>query len=213
MNDPTVLGNEKGVLLVVSGASGTGKGTVNRLLLRMYPEEFAFSVSATTRKPRNNEKDGEDYAFITREEFERKIRDGEMLEYTEYCGNYYGTPKSELDKLDGGKNLILELEIDGAKNVKSKIPDAVAVFVLPPDYETLKARLEGRGTNAPEDIRRRLDRALEEFRQTDCYDYFVVNPDGGAEKAAEAVRSIVNAHKHSSQRGREKFGLLFPETE
>ena len=211
MNDPTVLGSEKGVLLVVSGASGTGKGTVNRLLLKMYPEEFAFSVSATTRKPRKNEKDGDDYAFITREEFERKIRDGEMLEYTEYCGNYYGTPKSELDKLDGGKNLILELEIDGAKNVKSIIPDAVAVFILPPDYETLKARLEGRGTNAPEDIQRRLDRALEEFRQTGCYDYFVVNPDGGAEKAAEAVRSIVNAHKHSSSRGREKFGLLFPE--
>ncbi|MBO4413960.1 MAG: guanylate kinase [Clostridia bacterium] len=189
-----------GILLVVSGAAGTGKSTVNSSLVSRYPEKYAFSVSATTRKPRPCETDGTDYHFVSREEFEKKIESGEMLEYTEYCGNYYGTPLSELSKLDEGKTLILEIETEGAQNVKRVRPDAVTVFIIPPDYETLKNRLVGRGTNTPEDIRNRLNKAIHEIRLAAKYDYAVVNRDGGIDEAVSAIDGIVESEKRRTSR-------------
>lgn len=204
----TTLKKPKGVLLVVSGAAGTGKGTVNARLMKEHPE-FCFSVSATTREPRPGETDGVEYHFITREQFEEKIKNGGVIEYTEYCGNYYGTLKSELNKLDEGKNLILEIEVEGAMNIKRLFPDSVLVFILPPDYETLKSRLVNRGTNTEEDINNRMNRALEEFVLVSHYDYIVVNRDGEADKAAEAIYEIVKSEQHKAIRNYDAMQELF----
>lgn len=195
----TTLESPKGILLIVSGAAGTGKGTVNGMLLRDYPN-FAFSVSATTRAPRPGEVDGREYHFLTREEFEEQIKNDGVIEYTEYCGNYYGTLKSELKKLEEGKNLILEIEVEGAMNIKRLYPESVAVFILPPDYDTLKNRLVNRGTNTPEDIENRMKRALEEFILVNQYDYAVVNHDGKAAEAAQAIYEIVKGEQHKVAR-------------
>lgn len=192
----------------MSGAAGTGKGTVNGKLLRDYPN-FAFSVSATTRAPRPGEIDGREYHFLTREQFEEQIKNDGVIEYTEYCGNYYGTLKSELSKLDAGKNLILEIETDGAMNVKRLFPDSVAVFILPPDYDTLKSRLVNRGTNTPEDIERRMKRALEEFALVKDYDYVVVNEDGKADEAAQAIYEIVISEQHKVSRSEGAIEKIF----
>ncbi|MBE6582200.1 MAG: guanylate kinase [Ruminococcaceae bacterium] len=204
----TTLKTPKGILLIVSGAAGTGKGTVNGMLLRDYPN-FAFSVSATTRAPRPGEIDGREYHFLTREQFEEQIRNDGVIEYTEYCGNYYGTLKSELRKLEEGKNLILEIETDGAMNVKRLFPDSVAVFILPPDYDTLKSRLVNRGTNTPEDIERRMKRALEEFALVKDYDYVVVNEDGKADEAAQAIYDIVIGEQHKVSRSKGAIEKIF----
>ena len=204
----TTLNKPKGILLIVSGAAGTGKGTVNGMLLRDYPN-FAFSVSATTRAPRPSEIDGREYHFLTREQFEEQIKNDGVIEYTEYCGNYYGTLKSELSKLDEGKNLILEIETDGAMNVKRLFPDSVAVFILPPDYDTLKSRLVNRGTNTPEDIERRMKRALEEFALVKDYDYVVVNEDGKADEAAQAIYEIVIGEQHKVSRSEGAIEKIF----
>ncbi len=196
----TVSDCTRGILLVVSGAAGTGKSTVNGKLIERYPEKYAFSVSATTRKPRPGETDGVNYHFISRMEFREKISRGEMLEYTEYCGNYYGTPVSELQKLDGGKNLIVEVETNGARNIKLAYPGAVTVFIMPPDYETLRKRLVGRGTNTPEDIENRLARAVSEIGLAETYDYAVVNPDGGIEDTVSVIHGIAESEKHRTCR-------------
>lgn len=204
----TTLKEPKGILLVVSGAAGTGKGTVNSILMKNHPE-FVFSVSATTRQPRPGEIDGREYHFITREQFEDKIKNGGVIEYTEYCGNYYGTLKSELSKLDEGKNLILEIEVEGAMNIKRLFPESVAVFILPPDYDTLKSRLVNRGTNTADDIENRMKRALEEFVLVSNYDYLVVNDDGKAYDAAEAIYEIVKSEQHRSLRNADAMQKLF----
>lgn len=204
----TTLQKPKGILLIVSGAAGTGKGTVNGILLNEYPD-FAFSVSATTRAPRPGEINGKQYHFISREEFEEQIKNNGVIEYTEYCGNYYGTLKSELKKLDEGKNLILEIEVEGAMNIKRLYPDSVAVFILPPDYDTLKNRLVNRGTNTPEDIDNRMKRALEEFILVNQYDYAVVNHDGKADEAAKAIYEIVKGEQHKVSRNLGAVERLF----
>ena len=204
----TTLQKPKGILLVVSGAAGTGKGTVNAALMKAHPE-FAYSVSATTRAPRAGEVDGREYHFITREQFEDHIKNGGVVEYTEYCGNYYGTLKSELEKLNEGKNLILEIEVEGAMNIKRLFPDSVAVFILPPDYETLKNRLVNRGTNTADDIDNRMKRALEEFVLVNQYDYAVVNHDGRASDAAEAIYNIVKSEQHKVARSGDAMEKLF----
>lgn len=205
---PTVMKDSKGILLVVSGAAGTGKGTVNASLMKNHPG-YAFSVSATTREPRIGEVDGREYHFITKEQFRDAIKNGEMLEYTEYCGNYYGTPKSELKKLDCGTNLILEIETEGAGNIKRLFPDSVTVFILPPDYETLYNRLVSRGTNTKEDIENRMAKALMEFELAKDYDYIVVNRDGMSDDAADAIDMIVRSEKHRSSRLTDKTETLF----
>lgn len=191
--------DNKGIMLVVSGPAGSGKGTVNAMLLAR--EDFAFSVSATTRAPRPGEIDGVNYHYITREEFLARINSGDMLEHTEYCGNFYGTPRKEAEEvLESGKNLILEIEVEGAQNVKRKYPDAVLVLLLPPSYSVQEERLRGRGTETEEKILERLARAKEEISLADQYDYVVYNYDGKAADAAEQILAIVTAEKSSIKR-------------
>ena len=183
---------KKGLLIVISGPAGSGKGTVNAKLLQS--DEYAYSVSATTRAPRVGEVDGVNYHFITRSEFERRIEHREMLEYTEYCGNYYGTPLREaLEVLESGKNLILEIEVEGALNVKRLYHEAVLIMLLPPSFAIQEERLRGRGTETEEKIRARLARTREELAVLSSYDYVVYNHDGGADACAEHIRAIVKA--------------------
>ncbi|MGM9886057.1 MAG: guanylate kinase, partial [Lactococcus sp.] len=155
---------ERGLLIVFSGPSGVGKGTVRAKIFEQE-NNFKYSVSMTTRKQRPGEVDGKDYYFRTREEFEELIRKGEMLEYAEYVGNYYGTPLTYVNQtLDEGKDIFLEIEVQGALQVKQKKPDAVFVFLTPPDLDELRERLVGRGTDSSEVIANRLEKAKEEIR-------------------------------------------------
>lgn len=191
----------KGLLIVVSGPAGSGKGTVNAHLLKSG--DFVYSVSATTRAPRPGEVDGINYHFISKDEFLARIERGDMLEYTEYCGNFYGTPKKEAEEvLASGKNLILEIEVEGAQNVKKKYPDAVLVLLLPPSFSVQEARLRGRGTETEEKIRLRLERAKEEITFADVYDYVVYNRDGLDLDAANQIRAIATAEKCAVARNR-----------
>ena len=188
----------KGLYIVVSGPAGSGKGTVVKLLQEKLPTS-GFSVSATTRAPRPGEVDGVHYYYITKEAFEEKLSKNEVLEHTEYCGNYYGTLKSEADKVVGeGRDLILEIEVDGATQVKKACPDAVTVMLLPPNSEVLEARLRGRGTETDEVIKRRLERAREELGFLPYYDYVIVNGENEAEKCADKLLSIIEA-EHSKK--------------
>lgn len=190
---------KKGILLVVSGPAGSGKGTVNKHLFDTG--NFVYSVSATTRSPRPGEVDGVNYHFITKEDFLGRIERGDMLEYTEYCGNYYGTPKKEAEEvLASGKNLILEIEVEGAENVKRKYPDSVLVLLLPPSYAVQEQRLRGRGTETEEKITERLARAKEEIFHASSYDYVVYNHDGKDTEAAGEILAIVTAEKCSLSR-------------
>ena len=192
--------SKQGLLLVISGCAGTGKGTVIAALQSAYPDDFAYSVSATTRPPRPGEVDHTHYHFLTREAFEDAILHAQMLEYTEYCGNLYGTPKSELIKTESGRHLILEIEVEGARNIKRLYPDAVSVFIAPPDPLTLEKRLRGRGTNTDEDIRNRMRTARAELASIADYDYVVVNEDDGAEEAAMQIMRILRAEQSRTAR-------------
>lgn len=190
---------KQGLLIVVSGPAGSGKGTVNAKLLQS--DEYAFSVSATTRAPRPGEVDGKNYYYITKEEFERRIAAGEMLEYTQYCGNYYGTPLREaVAVLESGKNLLLEIEVEGALNVKRLYPEAVLIMLLPPSFAVQEARLRGRGTETEAKILERLERTRAELPMLEHYDYVVYNYDGGADDCADDIRAIVRAEKAAIKR-------------
>ncbi len=183
---------KKGLLLVLSGPAGSGKGTVKEFLLQKEP--FCFSVSKTTRAPRPGEVDGKQYSFVTREAFETLIREDGMLEYTEYCGNFYGTPKKEsLETLAAGKNLLLEIDAVGGLNVKRRYPDAVLVMLLAPSFAEQEARLRGRATETEEKIRERLAAARREIEMAKEYDYIVYNRSGEAETAAEEICTIIRA--------------------
>lgn len=182
----------KGLLLVLSGPAGSGKGTVKEFLLQKEP--FEFSVSKTTRAHRPGEVDGKQYSFVTRETFETLIREDGMLEYTEYCGNFYGTPKKEsLETLAAGKNLLLEIDAVGGLNVKRCYPDAVLVMLLAPSFAEQEARLRGRATETEEKIRERLAAARREIEMAREYDYIVYNPSGKAEAAADEICTIIRA--------------------
>ena len=186
-------------MIVISGPAGSGKGTVNAHLLRTG--EYVYSISATTRAPRPGEADGVNYYFISREEFEKRIAAGDMLEYTEYCGNYYGTPKKEaLDVLESGKNLILEIEVEGAMNVKREYPEAVLIMLLPPSFSTQEHRLRSRGTETEEKIIARLTRTREEVVMLPNYDYVVYNEDNCDKEAAEEIEEIVHSEKRATRR-------------
>ena len=190
---------KKGLMRVISGPAGSGKGTVNAHLFKTG--DFVYSVSATTRAPRPAEVDGVNYHFISKEDFLSRIEHGDMLEYTEYCGNFYGTPLNEAEEvLASGKNLILEIEVEGAENVKKKYPDAVLVLLLPPSYAVQEQRLRGRGTETEEKITERLARAKEEIAHASSYDYVVYNSDGKDAEAAEQILAIVSAEKCSLAR-------------
>lgn len=185
--------NRERYLVVVSGPSGAGKDTVVKKLREAHPE-IEFSVSATTRGMRAGEQDGVDYHYLTNEEFERRIAAGEILEYTNYCGNYYGTPKSEVDRrIAGGRTVVLVIEVEGAGNIKRIYPDATAVFIRPPSLEELEHRLRARGTETEESIRRRLARAKEELALADGYDAQVVNDT--VEQCAEDLYRIIRARQ------------------
>ena len=168
--------NKKGILAIISGFSGAGKGTVvNRLLEK---ENYAVSISATTRAPRQGEIDGKNYFFKTRDEFENMIENNQLIEYAEYVGNYYGTPKDYVfQKLDEGYDVILEIEMQGALKVKEKFPETALIFITPPSADELKKRLVGRGTETEEQIDKRMSRAVDECPYMDKYDYIVVNDD------------------------------------
>lgn len=185
---------KKGILIVVSGFSGSGKGTIMKELLRKYPDHYALSISATTRSPREGEKDGVEYFFQTTEEFEQMIKDGELIEYAQYVGNYYGTPKAYVaSQLAAGKDVILEIEIQGALKIKERFPETVLLFVTPPSAEILKERLVGRGTEDMKTIEKRLSRAVEEAQGIENYDYLVVNDD--LSECVEEVHQIIgNEH-------------------
>ncbi|MBQ7670202.1 MAG: guanylate kinase [Clostridia bacterium] len=187
---------KKGLIVVISGPAGSGKGTVVKALRRKLPD-LGLSVSATTRSPRPGEVDGEHYYFITKEEFERRIATGEILEHTVYCDNYYGTPKSELERISAeGKDIIFEIEVNGAIQVKKLFPEAVAIMLLPPSAKLLESRLRGRGTETEEVIKNRLKRAREELKLLHHYDYLVVNGEGMIDDCAELIVDIISA-EHS----------------
>ncbi len=203
--------NEKGLLIVVSGPAGSGKGTVNAKLLETG--NFVYSVSATTRAPRPGERDGVNYHFISPEEFRARIESGGMLEYTEYCGNYYGTPRREAEEvLASGKNLILEIEVDGAMQVKRQFPEAILIMLLPPSFAEQEARLRGRGTETEEKIRARLSRAKSEVPLMPNYDYVVYNRDGGVDACAEDILAIIRAERCATCRHPDDAANYFRDT-
>lgn len=184
--------SERGLLIVFSGPSGVGKGTVRQEIFSTPDHKFEYSVSMTTRAQRPGEVDGKDYFFRSREEFEELIRNGQMLEYAEYVGNYYGTPLTYVNEtLDKGVDVFLEIEVQGALQVKKKVPDAIFIFLTPPDLNELQERLVGRGTDSEEVIAQRIERAREEIALMSEYDYAIVNDE--VPLAAERVKRVIEA--------------------
>ncbi|WP_027717218.1 guanylate kinase [Desulfovirgula thermocuniculi] len=197
----------KGVLLVLSGPSGAGKGTVCRALVEKEPN-IRLSVSATTRKPRAGEVDGVNYFFVTRERFQEMIKAGELLEWAEVYGNYYGTPRKAVEEaLQEGYDVLLEIDVQGGLQVKEKFPEAVLIFLLPPSRAALVERLTGRGTDSAEEIRRRLRWASTELQSLYRYDYVVINRR--VEEAVATIQAIITAEKCRPQRVQldESWGL------
>ena len=204
--------SERGLLIVFSGPSGVGKGTVRQEIFSTPDHKFDYSVSMTTRPQRPGEVDGVDYFFRTREEFEALIKEGQMLEYAEYVGNYYGTPLSYVNEtLDKGIDVFLEIEVQGALQVKSKVPDGVFNFLTPPDLEELEERLVGRGTDSPEVIAQRIERAKEEIALMREYDYAVVNDQ--VSLAAERVKRVIEAEHYRVDRVIGRYTNMVKETD
>lgn len=191
----------KGILIIISGFSGAGKGTLVKKLIEEY-DGYALSISATTRQPRPGEEDGREYFFLQKEQFERKIAENGLIEYACYCDNYYGTPREYVEKqLDNGKDVILEIEIQGALKVKKQYEDALLLFVMPPSAEELRHRLEGRGTETEEVIDKRMHRAAQEAEGIDEYDYIVVNDD--LETCVRQLHEIITAAHNTPDRNKE----------
>ena len=181
---------KRGVLFVFSGPSGVGKGTLKAKLFEEFADQIAYSVSATTRAPREGEVDGKDYFFISRQEFERRVKNNEFLEHAEFAGNCYGTPRAYVEKLlDSGMNVVLEIDVQGALQVMKSMPECVSVFILPPSFEELEHRLRGRGTETEEKVRERLETAKRELPYAPQYDYQIVN-GGDIEAAYQSLREV-----------------------
>lgn len=191
----------RGILIVVSGFAGSGKGTLMKEIMSQY-DNYALSISATTRKPRGTEVDGKEYFFKTTEEFEKMIAQGELIEYANYVGNYYGTPKAYVEEqLSSGKDVILEIEIQGALKVKEQFPETLLLFVTPPNATILKERLVGRGTETTEVIEQRMKRAAEEAEGITDYDYILVNDD--LQTCVTQMHNIIQSEHYKTTRNEE----------
>ena len=191
----------RGLLLVISGFAGSGKGTICKELMKQY-DNYAFSVSATTRDPRPGEVDGVDYFFITQERFEEMIKSNELLEYAQYVSNFYGTPKKYVEeKLQEGKDVILEIECQGALHVKEIFPEAVLFFVMPPNVKEIYNRLKGRGTETEEVIMRRMRRGQEEAEVIEKYDYLLINDD--LQETVQRLHDTLNSARNAASRNKE----------
>ncbi len=191
----------KGILIVVSGFSGAGKGTLMKKLIQEY-DNYALSISATTRAPRPGEEDGREYFFLNRSAFEEKIADNGLIEYASYCDNYYGTPRDYVEKqLEAGKDVILEIEIQGALKIKEQYPTALLLFVMPPSAQELERRLVGRGTETLDVVKKRMNRAIEEAQGIENYDYIVVNDD--LDECVKQLHEIIKAAHNTPFRNEE----------
>ena len=192
---------KKGALIVISGFSGAGKGTIVKKLLSDY-DRFSLSISMTTRAPREGEENGREYFFVTKEEFEKTIAEDGLLEHASYLGNYYGTPKAYVEgEMAKGKDVILEIEVQGALQIKEKFPETILLFVTPPSAEVLKERLIGRGTESMDVVEKRLRRAKEESEIMDRYDMILINDD--LEEAVKNAVALIDASKASPERCRD----------
>ena len=181
---------KRGVLFVFSGPSGVGKGTLKAKLFEEFADRNEYSFAETTRGPREGEVDGKDYFFISRQEFERRVKNNEFLEHAEFAGNCYGTPRAYVEKLlDSGMNVVLEIDVQGALQVMKSMPECVSVFILPPSFEELEHRLRGRGTETEEKVRERLETAKRELPYAPQYDYQIVN-GGDIEAAYQSLRDV-----------------------
>lgn len=204
--------NDRGLLIVLSGPSGVGKGTVRKALFNMPNHNLSYSVSMTTRKKRPGEVDGVDYYFVSKEEFEQRIKDGKFLEYAEFVGNYYGTPLDKVNEsLDRGNEVVLEIEVEGAQQVKQKVPNCVMIFLVPPGKEALYDRLRSRGTESEEIIEERVQKANREFKKAKLYDYIVVNDE--VNNAADRIMAIIRAEHAKTERSIHKYLELIGEEE
>ena len=191
--------NERGLLVVISGPSGVGKGTVRRALFEMPNHDLVYSVSMTTRKPRAGEIEGVDYYFVSKKEFKQRIAEHKFLEWAEFVGNYYGTPRDKVEEqLDLGKEVVLEIEVDGALQVRKEMKDAVFIFLVPPGKKSLYERLKNRGTEPDELINARMTKAEKEFLLAHKYDYIVVNDE--VYNAADRIMAIIRAEHAKTER-------------
>ncbi|MDY0023357.1 MAG: guanylate kinase [Candidatus Izemoplasmatales bacterium] len=199
--------NERGLLVIISGPSGVGKGTIRKALFEIPDNNFCYSVSMTTRKPRPGEIDGVDYFFVSREEFEKRIKENGFLEYAEFVGEYYGTPIDFIEKMmEKGKEVIVEIEVEGALQVREKTPEAVFIFIVPPSRQTLIDRLKARGTDTIETINKRISKAEREFHLAYKYDYIVVNDE--VFNAADRIYAIIRAEHAKTERSIHRYYKL-----
>ena len=204
------MANNKGVLVLFSGPSGVGKGTIRKALFKRKGHNLDFSVSMTTRQAREGEVEGVDYYFVTNEVFEQNLKNNNLLEYAKFVNNYYGTPKNKvLEKLEEGKEVVLEIEVQGALQVKAKMPDAVFIFIAPPSWKALESRLINRGTETSDIIMQRLQKARSELNLASAYDYIVVNDE--VENAVDRIMAIIRAEHAKCRRALERYYQLMEE--
>lgn len=202
--------NDRGLLVVISGPSGVGKGTVRKALFNMPKHNLVYSVSMTTREKREGEVDGVDYYFVSKEEFIQRRKEGKFLETAEFVGNYYGTPLDKVnDQLDAGNEVVLEIEVEGAIQVKRKVPDCVMIFIVPPGKQALYDRLKRRGTENDEVIQERISKANREFKLAHLYDYIVVNDE--VNNAADRIMAIIRAEHAKTERSIHSYMELIDE--
>ncbi|MDE6660218.1 MAG: guanylate kinase [Anaeroplasmataceae bacterium] len=203
--------NDRGLLVVISGPSGVGKGTVRRALFNMPNNNLVYSVSMTTREKRPGEVDGVDYYFVSKDEFKKRKAEGKFLETAEFVGNYYGTPLDKVnEQLDLGNEVVLEIEVDGAQQVKKKMSDCVMIFIVPPGKQALYDRLKRRGTESEANIKERIEKANREFKVAHLYDYIVVNDD--VNNAADRIMAIIRAEHAKTERSIHKYMEMIEES-